>query len=158
MRDADLPPTPGRRDSSLMRFASGGAVNLEQSRNLHPAGHGADAAGHLFVDFARGFVHGGDDEVLQHFDVVRINGFLVDGDGEQFFRARIADEIFGLVRVFGEIKQLGPVVVAGVLDDFGGVAADGEDRGDVVVLFVEILVEERLAPAVFLPLRQQAEL
>src|SRR3954469_25827895 len=85
MREADLPPTPGSRVSSLMRFASGGAVNLEESRNLHPAGHRADGARHLLVHFARGFVDRGDDEVLEHFDVVRIDGFLVDGDGEELF-------------------------------------------------------------------------
>src|ERR1043166_6179844 len=86
-RDADLAPMPGSFVSSLIRLASGGAVNSEQSRDLHPAGHGAEGRLHLFVDLARRFVDRGDDEVVQHLDVVRIDRFLVDRHGEELLRA-----------------------------------------------------------------------
>src|SRR5216684_374814 len=114
MREADFPPTPGSLVSSLMRFARGGAVICgllscwvggflgcrylatcnratlqpsKQSRNLHPAGHCADGACHLLIDLARRFVHGGNDQILQHLDVIGVDGFLVDGDGQQLLGA-----------------------------------------------------------------------
>src|SRR5438132_3783821 len=107
MRDADLPPTPGSFVSSLMRFASGGAVMVarllsylvaEQLRNsatqqpktvpesscLQSSRLTAPA---FLVDFSGGFVHCSDDEVLQHLDVVRVDRFFIDCDAQQLLVA-----------------------------------------------------------------------
>ena len=46
----------------------------------------------------------------------------------------------------GEVEELGPIVVAGVLDELGVVGATGEDGGNRVVPLEEIFVEEGRSP------------
>src|SRR6266545_5066777 len=67
----------------ILRFAQ----DLEQPWDFHPPGHGSQLTLHLLVNFSGGLVHCCDDEVLQHFHIVRIDRFLVDGDAQQLLVA-----------------------------------------------------------------------
>src|SRR5258708_18780715 len=79
-----------RRDGSIdARFARHelNVRELEQSRNLHPAGHGPELVLHALIDFARRFVDGRDHQVLEHLHIIRIDSFFVDRDGQQLLVA-----------------------------------------------------------------------
>src|SRR3954453_6527040 len=80
-RCAPFGPMPGRRTSSSMRrFSGSGSANLHSwqlhARRQHPA----HLLGHRLVGLAMRVVDGGDDEILQHADVVLRDNLGIDGD------------------------------------------------------------------------------
>ena len=64
---------------------------------------------------------------------------------------RLIEEILGFVRVGGEVKHLCPFGMAGVVNELGAVGSDSlrVRRGECC--FVNVFVEEGLAPTVVLP-------
>lgn len=55
--------------------------------NLHAAGYGAHFRLLEFTGFLKGVVHRRQHQVLQHLDVLGVNGGLVDDDGEHVLSA-----------------------------------------------------------------------
>src|SRR3954454_10964173 len=93
-------PMPGRRTSSSMRRVRGsGSANLH-SRQLHARRqHSAHLARRLFVGLAMGVVQGGDDEILQHHDVLFRDDLGIDRDRLHLLRAVHADGDHAAARV-----------------------------------------------------------
>lgn len=55
--------------------------------DAHPAQHAPDGGLHLSIDFASGFIHGGEDQVLEHFDVAGFHRFGIDAEAEKLLAA-----------------------------------------------------------------------
>lgn len=55
--------------------------------DAHSAQHAADCGLHLSVDFASGFIDGGEDQILEHFDVAGFHRFGIDAEAEKLLTA-----------------------------------------------------------------------
>src|SRR4051794_15094737 len=81
MRWADLGPTPGRRPSSSMRSWTGpaytGLLAAEQAAQAAELAHGRLLE---LQHLGGGVVEGGQHQVLEHLDVVGVDGVGTDGD------------------------------------------------------------------------------
>ena len=62
----------------------------------------------------------------------------------------VGDEVLELVRVGGQVEQLGPLIVAGVADELGGLGPHRRHRGDAISALVEVAIEIGLPPVVIL--------
>src|SRR5262245_30873715 len=92
-RWAVLGPTPGSRANASMRRATGsisgvGTRRRSHARDAEPAGHGR----HLLLGDAPGVaervVDGGDDQVLEHLDISRVDRVGIDRHRDQLLLAR----------------------------------------------------------------------
>lgn len=83
-----------RPECRCPRFRSAGA-NLwanqyresSESRDAQTTQHAADGGLHLSIDFAGGFVDGGTDQILEHFDVAGLYRLGIDSQTEQLLAA-----------------------------------------------------------------------
>src|SRR5205807_4537598 len=80
MRWAPFGPTPGIRPSSSIRSCTGPAYTSGQTQ------HSTEAAERLLlgsIHLVHGIVQGGQHEVLQHLDIVRVNSVRADAHGPE---------------------------------------------------------------------------
>ena len=80
-------PMPGRRCSSSIRRTRGSGRRRHRSWNLQSAHHAAHLLLNLLVGFAVRVVDGGDDQVLQHLDVVFRDHLGIDLERLHLLRA-----------------------------------------------------------------------
>src|SRR5215218_7841588 len=90
MRWADFGPTPGRRPSSSIRLWTGGAYTRGSAEQAAAQTTEVEAAHGLLGDLAGlgdRIPDGGEHQVLQHGDVVGVDGRGVNGDSLELHAA-----------------------------------------------------------------------